>query len=164
SMDSRGWGSTGTKGRSSRASARRCTASAPTRWSPPIRSTAASVPPRSWRPAVRPRSRPAANPPTTVRAATSPRRHRAAPSSPCAPRPRFAHLPLILGLGKSRLSKRHGATAVTSYRERGYLPDALVNYLARLGWSHGDQELFSRAELIEAFSLENVGKSPSVFN
>jgi glutamyl-tRNA synthetase len=78
--------------------------------------------------------------------------------------PRFAHLPLILGLDKSRLSKRHGATAVTAYRERGYLSDALVNYLARLGWSHGDQELFSRVELIEKFSLENVGKSPAVFN
>ncbi len=78
--------------------------------------------------------------------------------------PRFAHLPLILGLDKTRLSKRHGATSVTAYRDMGYLPDALVNYLARLGWSHGDQELFTRSELIEHFSLENVGKSAGIFN
>ncbi len=78
--------------------------------------------------------------------------------------PRFAHVPLILGLDKTRLSKRHGATAVTAYRDMGYLPDALVNYLARLGWSHGDQELFTRAELVEHFSLENVGKSAGIFN
>src|SRR5262249_23369902 len=65
------------------------------------------------------------------------------------PLPRFAHIPLILGTDKTRLAKRHGATAVTAYREMGYLPDAMVNYLARLGWSHGDQELFTRAELIE---------------
>jgi glutamyl-tRNA synthetase len=78
--------------------------------------------------------------------------------------PLFGHLPLILGLDKARLSKRHGATAVTAYREQGYLPGALVNYLARLGWSHGDQELFSISDLIEKFSLENVGKSPAVFN
>jgi len=81
-----------------------------------------------------------------------------------APLPAFAHLPLILGLDKTRLSKRHGATAVTAYRDMGYLPDALVNYLARLGWSHGDQELFSRAELVEHFALEHVGSSPGVFN
>ncbi len=78
--------------------------------------------------------------------------------------PRFAHVPLILGLDKARLSKRHGATSVTSYRDDGYLPDALVNFLARLGWSHGDQELFTRAELIEHFSLENVGTSAAIFN
>jgi glutamyl-tRNA synthetase len=78
--------------------------------------------------------------------------------------PRFGHVPQILGLDKARLSKRHGATSVMSYAEQGYLPDAMVNYLARLGWSHGDQELFTRAELIEHFSLETVGKSPSVFN
>jgi glutamyl-tRNA synthetase len=81
-----------------------------------------------------------------------------------APPPAFAHLPLILGLDKSRLSKRHGATSVMAYRDLGYLPDALVNYLARLGWSHGDQELFTRAELIEHFALETVGKSAGVFN
>jgi glutamyl-tRNA synthetase len=81
-----------------------------------------------------------------------------------APPPRFAHLPLILGLDKARLSKRHGATSVTAYRDAGYLPDALVNYLARLGWSHGDQELFTRAELVALFGLEAVAKSPAVFN
>lgn len=78
--------------------------------------------------------------------------------------PIFAHLPMILGPDKTRLSKRHGATSVTAYREMGYLPDALVNYLARLGWSHGDQEVFTRRELIEYFSFENVGKSAAVFN
>ena len=78
--------------------------------------------------------------------------------------PAFAHIPLILGLDRSRLSKRHGATSVTAYRDMGYLPDALVNYLVRLGWSHGDQELFTRAELIEKFTLENVGKAAGVYN
>jgi len=78
--------------------------------------------------------------------------------------PAFAHVPLILGLDRSRLSKRHGATSVTAYRDMGYLPDALVNYLARLGWSYGDQEIFSRAELVEKFSLENVGKAAGVYN
>ncbi len=78
--------------------------------------------------------------------------------------PQFAHLPMILGSDKTKLSKRHGATAVTEYIDLGYLPEALVNYLARLGWSHGDQEIFSVQELIEKFSLENVGKAPSVFN
>ncbi len=78
--------------------------------------------------------------------------------------PEFAHLPMILGSDKTKLSKRHGATAVTEYIDLGYLPEALVNYLARLGWSHGDQEIFSNKELIENFSLENVGKAPSVFN
>jgi len=78
--------------------------------------------------------------------------------------PLFAHLPMILGPNRARLSKRHGATAVNNYREEGYLPDALINYLARLGWSYGDQEVFSRDELIEKFSLENVGSSPAVFN
>ncbi len=80
------------------------------------------------------------------------------------PVPRFAHVPLILGPDGSRLSKRHGATSVMAYREMGYLPDAVNNYLARLGWSHGDQEIFSRAELIEYFSLDNVGSSAGVFN
>lgn len=78
--------------------------------------------------------------------------------------PAFAHLPMILGPDKTKLSKRHGATAVTEYIDLGYLPEALVNYLARLGWSSGDQEIFSRPELIEKFSLESVGKAPSVFN
>ena len=78
--------------------------------------------------------------------------------------PQFAHVPLILGLDKARLSKRHGATSVTIYRDMGYLPEAILNYLVRLGWSHGDQELFSREELIEKFSLESVGKSAGVFN
>jgi len=78
--------------------------------------------------------------------------------------PQFAHLPMILGSDKTKLSKRHGATAVTEYIDLGYLPEALVNYLARLGWSHGDQEIFQLQELTEKFSLENVGKAPSVFN
>ena len=78
--------------------------------------------------------------------------------------PEFAHLPMILGSDKTKLSKRHGATAVTEYVDLGFLPEALVNYVARLGWSHGDQEIFSIQELIEKFSLENVGKAPSVFN
>jgi len=81
-----------------------------------------------------------------------------------APLPQFAHLPLILGADKARLSKRHGASSVFEYREQGYLPDALVNFLARLGWSHGDQEIFTRSELIEHFSLDHVGAAPAVFN
>jgi glutamyl-tRNA synthetase len=81
-----------------------------------------------------------------------------------APLPRFAHLPQVLGGDGARLSKRHAATAVISYRDLGYYPDALVNFLARLGWSHGDQEIFSRAELIQAFALEDVGASAGVFN
>ena len=78
--------------------------------------------------------------------------------------PAFAHLPMILGHDKARLSKRHGATSVTSYKDMGYLSDAFVNYLARLGWAHGDQEIFTRDELIKYFSLEDVGKSAAVFN
>jgi glutamyl-tRNA synthetase len=78
--------------------------------------------------------------------------------------PQFAHVPLILGTDKARLSKRHGATSVMAYREMGYFPEAVVNYLVRLGWSHGDQEIFSRDELIEKFTLDNVGKSAGVFN
>lgn len=78
--------------------------------------------------------------------------------------PEFAHVPMILGSDKTRLSKRHGATSVTAYRDMGYLPEALVNYLVRLGWSHGDQEIFSLSELIEYFSLDSVGKSAAVFN
>jgi glutamyl-tRNA synthetase len=78
--------------------------------------------------------------------------------------PKFAHLPMILGSDRARLSKRHGATAVMSYYEMGYLPEALVNYLVRLGWSYGDQEVFTREELIRYFSFENVGKAAAVFN
>jgi glutamyl-tRNA synthetase len=80
------------------------------------------------------------------------------------PVPLFAHLPMILGADKARLSKRHGATSVMAYREMGYLPDALMNYLVRLGWAHGDQEVFSPDELIRYFSLDNVGASAAVFN
>jgi len=78
--------------------------------------------------------------------------------------PHFAHVPLILGTDKARLSKRHGATSVTAYRDLGYFPEAVVNYLARLAWSYGDQEIFSRQELIEKFTLESVGRSAGVFN
>jgi glutamyl-tRNA synthetase len=80
------------------------------------------------------------------------------------PLPAFAHVPMILGADRARLSKRHGATSVMAYHEMGYLPQALVNYLVRLGWSHGDQEVFSQKELVEKFSLENVGKSAAIFN
>ena len=80
------------------------------------------------------------------------------------PVPYFAHIPLILGQDRSKLSKRHTATSVTSYRDEGYLPEALVNYLVRLGWSHGDQEIFTLQEMIDHFSLEGVGKSAGVFD
>jgi len=78
--------------------------------------------------------------------------------------PEFAHVPMVLGSDRTRLSKRHGATSVTAYRDMGLLPDAFINYLARLGWSFGDQEFFTRSELIEKFSLENVGKSAGIFD
>ena len=78
--------------------------------------------------------------------------------------PQFGHLPMILGSDKTRLSKRHGATSIMAYKEMGYLPDTMVNYLVRLGWSHGDQELFTRQELIEKFSWRNVQTSAAVFN
>jgi glutamyl-tRNA synthetase len=78
--------------------------------------------------------------------------------------PSFAHVPMILGQDKTRLSKRHGATSVMAYRDQGYLPAALVNYLARLGWSHGDREIFSLDEMVSLFTLNKVGKSASVFN
>ncbi|PID57995.1 glutamate--tRNA ligase [candidate division KSB3 bacterium] len=81
-----------------------------------------------------------------------------------APVPHFAHIPLILGKDRSKLSKRHAATSVLSYRDGGYLPEALVNYLVRLGWSHGDQEIFTLQEMIENFSLEGVGKSSGIFD
>lgn len=78
--------------------------------------------------------------------------------------PQFAHLPMILGPDKTKLSKRHGAVSVLEYRRRGFLPEALINFFARLGWSHGDQEIFSREELIELFDLPGVGKSAAVFD
>ena len=78
--------------------------------------------------------------------------------------PLFGHVPMILGADKARLSKRHGATSVMAYKEMGFLPEALVNYLVRLGWSHGDQEIFTPDDLIREFSLEAVGKSAAIFN
>jgi glutamyl-tRNA synthetase len=81
-----------------------------------------------------------------------------------APLPVFGHVPMVLGHDRSRLSKRHGAMSVTAYREMGYLPDAVINYLVRLGWSHGDQEFFDRNELVEKFSLESVGRSAGIFD
>jgi glutamyl-tRNA synthetase len=78
--------------------------------------------------------------------------------------PQFAHVPMILGADGERLSKRHGATSVIDYREQGYLPEALLNYLARLGWSHGDSEIFSKNEFITWFDLEHVSQSPAQFN
>ena len=79
--------------------------------------------------------------------------------------PRFAHVPLILGADKKRLSKRHGATSVTEYRRQGYLPEAMVNFLALLGWSPGDdRELMSMTELVESFSLEGISGGNAVFN
>jgi len=80
------------------------------------------------------------------------------------PLPHYAHVPMILGPDRTRLSKRHGATSVLAYRDMGYLPHALLNALVRLGWSYGDQEKFTIEELIEKFSLENVGKSAGIFN
>lgn len=81
-----------------------------------------------------------------------------------APVPKFAHIPMVLGADGSRLSKRHGAVSVLQYREDGFLPEALLNYLVRLGWSYQDQEIFSLAEMIEHFDLETVNSSPSTFN
>jgi glutamyl-tRNA synthetase len=82
-----------------------------------------------------------------------------------APVPRFAHVPLILGPDKRRLSKRHGATSVMEYKRQGYLPEAMVNFLALLGWSPGsDREVFTRDELIAAFSLEGISGGNAVFN
>jgi len=78
--------------------------------------------------------------------------------------PVFGHLPMVLGKDKTRLSKRHGAMSVTAYRDMGFLPEAMINYLIRLGWSCGDQEFFTREELIEKFSLEHIGKSAGVFD
>ncbi len=78
--------------------------------------------------------------------------------------PVYGHVPMVLGADRTRLSKRHGAMSVTAYREMGYLPEAVLNYLVRLGWSYGDQEFFHTAELIEKFSLENIGKSAGIFD
>ena len=80
------------------------------------------------------------------------------------PVPAFAHVSMILGPDRGRLSKRHGATSVQAYREQGILPEAMVNYLVRLGWSHGDQEIFTRAELIERFDIKDVSASGAVFD
>jgi len=80
------------------------------------------------------------------------------------PTPVFAHVPMILGADKSRLSKRHGATSVLAYQEQGYLPEAMLNYLVRLGWAHGDDEVFSLERLVEVFDIAAVGKSAAVFN
>ncbi len=80
------------------------------------------------------------------------------------PVPQFAHVAMILGADRSRMSKRHGATSVQAFRDMGIVPDAMVNYLARLGWSHGDQEIFSRAELAALFDIEHVGASGAVFD
>jgi glutamyl-tRNA synthetase len=82
-----------------------------------------------------------------------------------AAEPRFAHVPLILGPDKKRLSKRHGATSVTEYARQGYLPEAMFNFLSLLGWSPGtDQEMFTRADLIHAFALEGISGGNAVFN
>ncbi len=81
-----------------------------------------------------------------------------------APLPQYAHVPMILGSDGERLSKRHGAVSVMQYHEDGYLPDALINYLARLGWSHGDEEIFSREQLIDWFDLASINNSPARFN
>ena len=78
--------------------------------------------------------------------------------------PSYAHLPMILGEDGAKLSKRHGAVDVRDYREQGYLPEALINYLVRLGWSHGDQEIFSIDEMVELFDIDDVNASASAFN
>ncbi|HSE96036.1 MAG TPA: glutamate--tRNA ligase, partial [Methylomirabilota bacterium] len=80
------------------------------------------------------------------------------------PRPAFAHIPMILGADRHRLSKRHGATSVLAFRDEGFLPDAMVNYLARLGWAHGDQELFTRDELVRLFDIGQVGATAAIFD
>ncbi len=78
--------------------------------------------------------------------------------------PVYAHVPMILGPDKQKLSKRHGAVSVLEYREQGFLPDALLNFLIRLGWSHGDEEVFSREEMIAFFRIDAVNKAASAFN
>ena len=81
-----------------------------------------------------------------------------------APIPEYAHVPMILGDDGKRLSKRHGAVGVMEYQQSGYLPQAMLNYLVRLGWSYGDQEIFTREEMVEHFSLESLNRSASSFN
>ncbi|MEG9532013.1 glutamate--tRNA ligase [Mannheimia indoligenes] len=81
-----------------------------------------------------------------------------------APVPTYAHVSMINGDDGQKLSKRHGAVSVMQYRDDGYLPEALINYLVRLGWGHGDQEIFSREEMIELFDIHSVSKSASAFN
>ena len=81
-----------------------------------------------------------------------------------APLPEYAHVAMILGDDGAKLSKRHGAVSVMQFRDEGYLPEALKNYLVRLGWSHGDQEIFSEQEMIDLFSLDDINKAPSAFN
>jgi len=78
--------------------------------------------------------------------------------------PAYAHLPMVMGPDGQKLSKRHGATSVFAYRDLGYFPEALLNYLVRLGWSHGDQEIFSKQEMIEYFDFADCGKSAGIFN
>src|SRR5450631_1574857 len=78
--------------------------------------------------------------------------------------PSYAHVPMIMGADGAKLSKRHGAVSVLQYQEEGFLPEALLNYLVRLGWSHGDQEVFTMAEMVAAFDLAAVGKAASAFN
>jgi glutamyl-tRNA synthetase len=80
------------------------------------------------------------------------------------PLPAFGHIPLVLGSDREKLSKRHGDVALHEYQRQGYLPEALVNYLVRLGWAHGDQEVFTREELVAAFQIERVGAAPGVFD
>ena len=81
-----------------------------------------------------------------------------------SPLPTFGHVPMVLGNDRARLSKRHGAMSVTAYRDMGYLPEAILNYLVRLGWSHGDQEFFTRNELIRVFDIEHIGRSAGIFD
>lgn len=81
-----------------------------------------------------------------------------------APIPKYSHIPMVLGTDGARLSKRHGAVSVLQYKEEGFLPEALLNYLVRLGWAHGDQEIFTMDQMVEAFSLEAVNNAPSTFN
>jgi glutamyl-tRNA synthetase len=78
--------------------------------------------------------------------------------------PLYAHVPMILGSDGKRLSKRHGAVSVMQYREEGFLPEALLNYLVRLGWSHGDQEIFSRDEMVQYFEIHDINRSAAAFN
>src|ERR1700726_1695146 len=78
--------------------------------------------------------------------------------------PVYAHLPTVLNEQGEKMSKRHGAMSVTGYRDAGYLPEAVLNYLARLGWSHGDAEIFSREQFVDWFDLEHLGKSPAQYD